>query len=322
MPGDAAPHNPPADPAMRSHKRRTIAGVAWMLGAVLMWSGWLVTTRFGVTGDLAATDIAAIRTIVPALVLLPYAIRRFSRLRAVGPKRALMLGCGAGAPYALVSTTGLDYAPAAHGAAMMPTLMPTVVALISVLFFRERLAARRWAGLGLIVAGATGLVVATAAGQAGWSLLPGHLMFMLAAAMWAGYTIALRGIQVSALEATAILAGVSFVVYVPAYFAFAGPRIFDRALLTDIALQAVYQGLIAGIVALFFYARGVAALGPSRASAFAALVPVIAALLGVVLLAERPAPADWVCIASVSAGVYLATGAPLPSLRRGRRPAV
>lgn len=309
---EAAADEPSANAVARLEKRRAIAGVAWMLGAVCLWSGWLVATRFGVTGNLTAFDIAAIRAIVPALILFPFAVRRFDKLRAVGPKRALMIGCGAGAPYAVVSTTGLGYAPAAHGAAMMPTLMPTVVALISVLLFRERLAPGRWAGLGLIVAGATGLVVATAAGQAGLSLLPGHAMFAIAASMWAGYTLALRGIQVTALEATTILAAVSFALYVPLYMALAEPRIFDRALLPEILLQALYQGLVAGIVALFFYARGVAALGPSRASAFAALVPVIAALMGIVFLGERPSTADWIFILVVSAGVYLATGAPLP----------
>jgi drug/metabolite transporter (DMT)-like permease len=57
-------------------------------------------------------------------------------------------------------------------------------------------------------------------------------------------------------------------------------------------------------------------LGASRAAAFIALAPVMATLMAVAVLGERPAPPDWAAIAIISVGVYLAGGGPLP--RRSR----
>ena len=47
------------------------------------------------------------------------------------------------------------------------------------------------------------------------------------------------------------------------------------------------------VISLVAYARAVAILGPSRASPFAALIPAVTALLGILVLGEHPASADW-----------------------------
>ena len=53
----------------------------------------------------------------------------------------------------------------------------------------------------------------------------------------------------------------------------------------------------------------------SAGAAFAALVPALSALLAIPLLGEWPDPTDWVAIALISAGVYLASGGPVPESR-------
>ena len=66
------------------------------------------------------------------------------------------------------------------------------------------------------------------------------------------------------------------------------------------------------IVSLLLYGRAVAILGASGGAAFGALVPALSALLAIPLLDEWPNKTDWVGIVLVSAGVYLASGGPLP----------
>jgi drug/metabolite transporter (DMT)-like permease len=56
----------------------------------------------------------------------------------------------------------------------------------------------------------------------------------------------------------------------------------------------------------------VALLGASAAGAFIALGPVIATLLAIPILNEWPSAEDWMGIAVISVGVYLASGGPLP----------
>jgi len=56
---------------------------------------------------------------------------------------------------------------------------------------------------------------------------------------------------------------------------------------------------------------------PIARAAFGALAPAMATLLAIPVLGEWPAPKDWMAILLVSGGVYLVSGAPLGSFRRG-----
>jgi drug/metabolite transporter (DMT)-like permease len=73
-----------------------------------------------------------------------------------------------------------------------------------------------------------------------------------------------------------------------------------------IALQAVYQGLVVGVLSLFLYTRVVALLGPVSAAMFVPLVPIVTAVGGIVFLAEWPSPREWLGMLLVVIGMTLA----------------
>jgi len=100
-------------------------------------------------------------------------------------------------------------------------------------------------------------------------------------------------------------------VYLPVYLAMHGTRL-ARLPLAEVAGQAIFQGVIVTIVSLILYGRAITILGASGGAAFGALVPVLAALLAIPLLGEWPGGPDWLSLGLVSAGVYLASGGPLP----------
>jgi len=60
---------------------------------------------------------------------------------------------------------------------------------------------------------------------------------------------------------------------------------------------------------------GLLCLTATAGAAFGALVPALSALLAIPLLGELPGATDWVAIILISAGVYLASGGPLPDSR-------
>jgi hypothetical protein len=62
-------------------------------------------------------------------------------------------------------------------------------------------------------------------------------------------TVAMRRARLNGLHAAAIAAVGSLVLYLPAYALIAGTRVF-HAPLSDVALQAVVQGVLTAIVAL------------------------------------------------------------------------
>jgi drug/metabolite transporter (DMT)-like permease len=78
--------------------------------------------------------------------------------------------------------------------------------------------------------------------------------------------------------------------------------------LAEIAVQAIFQGVLVTIVSLFLYGRAVAILGASGGAAFGALVPALSGLFAIPFLGERPSGTDWAGIVLVSAGVCLASG--------------
>jgi drug/metabolite transporter (DMT)-like permease len=209
----------------------------------------------------------------------------------------------------LLVNAGLLFAPAAHAGALFPGVMPLMVAILAATILKEAFTLRKSVGLVLIAAGAVGIVCGIG-GALGTAQNIGHAAFLAAALAWAGYTVAMRRARLDGLHA----AVGSLLLYLPAYALIAGARVF-QAPLSDIALQAVIQGVLTAIVALLLYGRMVGVLGATRGAAFVALTPAMTALLGIPVLGEWPSALDWTAIALISLGVYAASGGPLPAQR-------
>ena len=213
----------------------------------------------------------------------------------------------------LLVNAGLLFAPAAHGGALFPGVMPLMVALLAAALLGEHFTARKTVGLVLIVLGATGIVWATG-GTIGTPQNLGHILILCAGLAWACYTVAMRKARLDGLHAAAIAAGVSLITYIPIYLAIAGWSLL-AAPIFDVALQAIVQGILTAIVALLLYGRMVGLLGATAGAAFVALTPATTALLGIPVLGEWPSAIDWLSIVVISAGVYLVSGGPLPARR-------
>jgi len=290
-----------------------IRGALYGLAAVCIWASFIVVSRLGVRTSLTPWDIAAIRFGVAGPLLLPYLISKGLALERLGwiGLAAIVVGCGA--PMVLLANAGLLFAPAAHGGALFPGVMPLMVAILAAVILKEAFTARKWIGFVLIVLGAVGIVWGTG-GTIGTSQNVGHALFLATGLAWACYTVALRRARLGGLHAAAIAAVGSLVLYLPAYAYIAGTSIF-KAPPSDIALQATVQGLLTAIVALLLYGRMVGILGASSAAAFVALTPAMTALMAIPILDEWPSAVDWIAIALISIGVYVVSGGPLPAQR-------
>lgn len=296
--------------------RRFAAGAAWALFAITIWAGWFVSTRFNVTTNLTAFDLIALRFGLSAVILLPLALRLKGGIGHLTLGNALAMFVGSGAIYSFFSTLGVAFSPPAEGAALTPGIMPMATAFLGVLILKERIGLAQWLGFSLILIGACAI--------AGLGLLQGaehswvgHILFVIGAFLFAGYTVALRRSGLTGLEATALVALWSSALYLPIYLLALKPRIFDASA-ASLLFPAFYQGILTNVVSLVAYGRAVSILGATRAAAFAALIPALTAILSMAILNEIPPMWEWAAILSVSIGVYLASGAPLP--RHGRGP--
>jgi drug/metabolite transporter (DMT)-like permease len=302
-------------PMMGSYARGALYG----LSAVCIWAGFIVVSRLGVRTSLTPWDVAAIRFCVAGVLLSPYLARKGLALDRLGWIGVTAVVAGCGAPMVLLVNAGLVFAPAAHGGALFPGVMPLMVSILAAIVLGEAFTPRKTAGLIVIVLGAAGIVWASG-GTIGTRQNIGHLLFLCAGLAWACYTVAMRRARLEGLHAAAIAAVVSLVLYVPVYAIITRASLFDAPIF-DVALQAVVQGILTAIVALVLYGRMVALLGATAGAAFVALTPATTALLGIPVLGEWPTAIDWIAILLISAGVYLVSGGPLPARRANIVPA-
>jgi drug/metabolite transporter (DMT)-like permease len=301
------------DPMQAPTPSNYIHGALYGLSAVCIWAAFIVVSRLGVSTSLTPWDVAAIRFGVAGVLLTPYLLNKGlarDRLSWIG-MAAIAIGCGA--PMVLLVNVGLLFAPAAHGGALFPGVMPLMVAILASVILKEAFTPKKIGGLVLIVLGSTGIVWASG-GTIGTRQNIGHILFLCAGLVWAGYTVAMRRARIGGLHAAAIAAATSFALYLPVYAVFARGSLF-KAPLFDVALQAVVQGILTAILALLLYGRMVGLLGATVGAAFVALTPVTTAILAIPVLNERPSVIDWVAITLISVGVYLVSGGTLRAAR-------
>lgn len=283
------------------------AGILVALGTVVIWAGWIPVTRLGVLTTLTPWDVAALRLGTAALLMLPVFVRRFRDVpwRRIG--LLATMAAGGGAPYLLAFGYGLRIANSGQGAVLGPGANAAVVALLSHLLLREHVSRLRAFGLAITLAGVATVVLHDAA--LGGVRLAGFALVLLACGLWASYTIASRVLRLDPLTSTAVVAVGNAVLFLPVYFASHGLAVLAAVPARDLAIQAVYQGVFAAVIAMIGYAYAVERLGATTAASFTPLAPVLAAALGWLLLGDRVDLATGAGLALVALGVAVASRA-------------
>ncbi len=287
-----------------------ITGALAAVAAALLGVAWQLLTRHGVTTTLGPLDLAWLRYGIPALVLLPLLRRVGLRPAGMPAWRLAVMVAGGGLPFGLLVLGGAQFAPAAHMGVFMAGTIPVFTAVACLVLLGERVTPVRWLGLALICIG-VGWLGASVFSQ-GLSTWRGDLLFILAALAWTAYTLAFRGCGLSPWQAAAVINGWSclgLLLLLPLAWAHGGtPRLFT-APWQDVAVQALGQGVLAGLMGIIAYMAAVSRLGSARAALSSALVPPFTALGAAWLLGEPAGAQTWVAVAHVAAGIVLASGA-------------
>ena len=116
----------------------------------------------------------------------------------------------------------------------------------------------------------------------------GDLLFATAGLFWASFGTLLRAWRVSGMRAVAVVGALSIVVFAPLHAVFVGYDGILRMGWSENILQVVVQGLIAGMLPIYLFARAVILLGAGRAATFPALVPVFSLIIGYLALGVVP----------------------------------
>ncbi len=293
--------------------------LAW-LATVLIGASWQLATRLGVTTTLTPLDLALLRYVIPAVVLLPVLFGRGFLPAAVPVWSLALIVVGGGLPFGLLGMAGAQFAPASHMGALLPGSMPVFVALLSVLMLGQRFRIGQIIGLGVIVIGVVCVVGAAFSGSAGGpGVLFGDSLFIVAGIFWAVYTVAFRKSGLAPWHGAALICFWSAILIAPLWAIVPNTTLLS-APLPDIVLQVAAQGVLAGLLGLAAYGAAIRHLGASMAAVSGAVVPALTALGGLVLLEEQLSILTGLGVALVAGGIWAFAGA--PGSQRGFKGAV
>ena len=192
-------------------------------------------------------------------------------------------------------------------------LYPAMVAVVSVIWFGERLDRLRWGALAVSL---SGLVLVLAGDRAGVGALDalgiglafvgglGQVFYVLAARHGFGH--------VPGPQAAALTMGGAMTIYLVIALLTGSLATLAAPLASVNALwPVVVAGVIGAGIPTVAYIAGIRLLGPSRAVILATLEPVVGVLLAALLLAEQPTPIQLV------GGALILVAAVLLQLRSG-----
>ncbi len=282
-------------------------GIAAAIFTTLIWSGFFIAMRAGVTSPLTAFDLAILRFGLAAVLLLPFTIRAWSTIIATPKMLLLGILAGAGVPFFFLCSIGITYAPASHAGLLVTGTSPLFIAIAAVVVFKEKLNKQKVIGLASI-----GLGVAALLSLAFWDgnseYLKGDLIILLAAACWAMFSICLRVACLPPLAIAGFLSLVSTFILATLYIAGAVESGFTVAPAKHIAMQIAIQSVCVGLLAAFSYGYAINKVGAERSSAIGSLTPVLVGLMAIPLLGETLTVSATSGMVLVFLGVLLSSG--------------
>ncbi|MGB9989537.1 DMT family transporter [Pseudoduganella rhizocola] len=290
----------------------TSAGIYLKLVAVTMfWGGTFIAGRL-IANLMPHMMAAGGRFLVACALLVPLAWKLEGGLPRLTLKQAMAtfaLGATGIFLYNICFFKALSLMPASR-TALLIALNPIVTALAQALFFRERLAPRKWLGILIAFAGAAVIIsrgdLQGALHDISQSLGTGELIMFCAVCAWAAYTIigrhALKGLTPIAATTYATLWGLLLLLIG------ASTEIADMdwsVLNWQVWASIVYLGAFGTAVGFVWYYEGVQTLGAARTAVFNNLVPVFGVTFGALMLGEPILPSMITGGLLVIAGVTL-----------------
>jgi drug/metabolite transporter (DMT)-like permease len=283
-----------------------LIGVLCGTGAALGWAAGFVAAKHGVAIGFSPADLAFHRFFWSGLLLMPLVLRDgISDLGGIGWGRGLAMSVLSGPPQAMIAYTGFILVPLGHGTTIQPACAALSGLILATLVLGERPTGQRVLGgvtiiAGLLVFGAESI---TTIGSHG---VGGDLLFATAGLFWATFGILLRYWRVSGIRAVAVVGALSVVVFAPLHALFVGYAGLLQMGWYENLLQVVVQGILAGMLPIYLFARAVILLGAGRAATFPALVPVFSMIIGYIALGVVPSIAQLVGLVIVVIGFRFA----------------
>jgi drug/metabolite transporter (DMT)-like permease len=295
--------------------RLTPATALLLVAPPLLWAGNAVVGRM-VVALVPPVTLNFLRWALAFVLLVPLApwvLRRGSPLWPRWRRYALLgllgIGCYNALQYLALHTSS------AVNVTLVASTMPLWVLLLGHLFYRTPATRAQLAGVLLTI---LGVAVVLTGGQwrhlGGWRPVPGDLLMLLAALLWAWYSWLLvppadEPERLHADWAALLLAQVVFGLGWSALFA-AGELALNPAPIHwgwPLAAALAFVAVGPALIAYRCWGLGVQRAGPAIAGVFFNLAPLFAAVLSTFLLGEWPHPYHALAFVLIAAGIVISS---------------
>lgn len=278
-----------------------------------LWGTSFAAAKIGLR-ELAPLNLVILRFLLAASIFggILLCRREKSLLAAKDVPRFVLLGFLAITSYFFIQYTGLTYTTTINAALIVAT-SPVWTAVFGATLGWERLAAGSVVGIVVAFAGVSLVITGGRPAELFASTtLPGDLMLLANALVWAGITVYGKAllqkyrpfVAMAWIHISGTLMLLPFAV-IPSPFVPA-PLLSQLAAITwPTVAGAFYLAVLCSVFAYHMWYSGVERLGAVRTSAFTYFNPLFAATAGVLLLGERLS--TWVVAGGglIIAGVYL-----------------
>jgi drug/metabolite transporter (DMT)-like permease len=281
----------------------------FLILATLFWAGNFTFGRV-LSEALPPFGINLIRWSIACVLLVPLALAREGRIvrPAPGLWPALLVMSVAGVLlFQALVYLSLRFTTSVN-AALIAATTPIMTLLIAAAVGTDRLTGRRVTGAVLSLGGVAWLISRGSLGALlGLSVNRGDLIMVLAAFLWAVYTVlsqrVLRTLSPLAMTTTTALLALPFLALIGGYELWARPI---GTITPIVVLGLFYVGIMASVAAFLCWNAGIGGVGAARGAVFLNLMPVFTASMAVPLLGERLGAAQLLGGLLVVFGVTLA----------------
>jgi drug/metabolite transporter (DMT)-like permease len=278
--------------------------------SALIWSGNFVISR-AMNNVIPPAGFVFWRWLVAALVLAPFAL---PRLRREWPIIRANLG--------LISLCGLFgvtlfnfliytamHSTTAINAALVNSAIPVFIIMFARICYGQTVSLRQHLGIALSLSGvATIILQGDLARIRTLSFNHGDLLVLLAAVVWALYSVALRryphGLNPFLFLFCMAVCGLVFLIPFYAVEIFSGQLMTAN---TPTILSIAYVGVLASVVAFMAWTSGLRQVGAHLGGQFVHLMPAFSTILAVLFLGEQLHIFHIVAITLIFAGILCAT---------------
>jgi drug/metabolite transporter (DMT)-like permease len=274
----------------------------------LIWAGHSVVGRLAV-GQIGPMTLTCMRwavALVPILIAARPSLRRdWPVLKAHWLYLAVMGTAGYTVFVALFYVAA--HRTSALNLSIIQGAIPALVLVGARLFLGLKFTALQALGAAITMLGVAAIAAQGDPARLGaLAFNSGDVLMVVAAALYAGYTVGLRlrpnvsGLSMlAAMAIAALITSIPLMVWEIASGGFVWPTATGLLALAFVALGPAFA-------AQLFFMRGVELIGPGRAGVFVNLVPVFGAIMAVVLLGEPFAAYHVVALALVVGGIAIA----------------